>query len=74
MNESVRNKLIEVARAKGEQTITYQELSDQCRLGLVMHDSEYARAEIGKILGEVSAYEHGHGRPHISDYSNEALL
>lgn len=66
MNENVRRKLIEIARAKGEQTITYQELSDQCQLGLVMRDSEYARAEIGRILGEVSAFEHHNQRPLLS--------
>lgn len=66
MDEIVRHKLIEIARAKGEQTITYQELSDQCRLGLVMRDSEYARAEIGRILGEISAYEHRYERPLLS--------
>lgn len=66
MNETVRKKLIELARKRGEQSITYQELSDECNLGLVMRDSEYARAEIGRILGEVSAYEYKHKRPLLS--------
>lgn len=66
MNEKVRRKLIEIARGKGEQTITYQELSDQCQLGLVMRDSEFARAEIGRILGEVSDYEEKQKRPLLS--------
>jgi hypothetical protein len=66
MNDTIRRKLIDVARAKGEQTITYQELSDQCNLGLIMRDSEFARAEIGRILGEVSAFEEKHERPLLS--------
>lgn len=31
-----------------------------------MRDSEYARAEIGRILGDISEFEHRHGRPLIS--------
>ena len=58
MNRIVRKTLIDLARKRGEQTITYQELSDVCQLGLVMRDSEFARAEIGRILGEISAHEH----------------
>jgi hypothetical protein len=64
MNERVRSVLIELAR-QGK-TITYQELSDQCQLGLIMRESEFARAEIGRILGEISAYEHKNGRPLLS--------
>lgn len=64
MNQLVRGHLIDLAR-KGK-TITYQELSDQCKLGLVMRDSEYARAEIGRILGEISAFEHNNQRPLLS--------
>jgi len=41
-----------------------------------MTDSEFARAEIGRILGEVSAFEHNEKRPLlstlvISKYSSE---
>lgn len=64
MNELVRNHLVEIAR-KGK-TIIYQELSDQCKLGLIMRDSEYARAEIGRILGEISTFEHNNKRPLLS--------
>jgi len=64
MNQIVRNKLIDLAHA--EKTITYQELSDQSKLGLVMRDSEYARAEIGRILGEISTFEHNNKRPLLS--------
>lgn len=66
MNEIVRNKLIEVARKRSDNTISYQELSDSCGLGLVMRDSEFARAEIGRILGEISRFEHEAGRPLLS--------
>ena len=64
MNAKVRTHLIEIAR-KGK-TITYQELSDQCKLGLIMRESEFARAEIGRILGEISTFEHNHKRPLLS--------
>ena len=64
MNQKVREHLIELARK--ERTITYQELSDQCKLNLVMRDSENARAEIGRILGKISTFEHENGRPLIS--------
>src|SRR5688572_15989829 len=64
MNETVRNELIQLARKK--RTITYQELSDRCKLGLVMRDSEFARAEIGRILGEISSFEHNNNRPLLS--------
>ncbi len=66
MNETVRRKLIEVARRRGEQTITYQELSDACNLGLVMRVSEFDRAEIGRILGAISEFEHNQSRPLLS--------
>jgi hypothetical protein len=65
MNELVRAKLIEIAR-KPNGFITYQSLSDECKLGLVMNESEYARAEIGRILGEISRFEHDNGRPLLS--------
>lgn len=64
MNNTVRNHLIELARK--EMTTTYQKLSDDCKLGLIMTESEYARAEIGRILGDISTYEHENGRPLLS--------
>ena len=64
MNPNVRNYLIEKARK--EQTCYYQELSDACKLGLYMGDSPHDRAEIGRILGEVSEFEHDHDRPLLS--------
>ncbi|HOI29517.1 MAG TPA: hypothetical protein PLZ15_07110 [Melioribacteraceae bacterium] len=64
MNYRVREYLIDLA-AK-EKIIYYQQLSDACGLGLDMQASEWDRAEIGRILGEVSIYEHENGRPLIS--------
>jgi hypothetical protein len=64
MNTTVRNYLIELARKK--KTCFYQQLSDDCKLGLIMNDSEYARAEIGKILGEIVRFEHANSRPLLS--------
>lgn len=63
MNYRVREYLINLAAKR--QIIHYQELSDVCKLGLDMQ-SPNDRAEIGKILGEVSTYEHEAGRPMIS--------
>lgn len=64
MNYKVREYLIDLSAQK--QTIGYQRLSDACHLGLDMQASEYDRAEIGKILGEISTFEHNNGRPLIS--------
>lgn len=64
MNYRVREFLIDLA-SKGK-FIYYQPLSDSCGLGLDMQASEWDRAEIGRILGEVSTYEHENGRPLIS--------
>ncbi len=60
----VRSYLIELARSR--RLITSQDLSNQCNLGLVMQESEFARAEIGRILGEISTFEHNAGRPLLS--------
>jgi hypothetical protein len=64
MDEKVRNYLIEVARKKG--TCYYQKLSGDCKLGLIMNESEFARSEIGRILGEISTYEYENDRPLLS--------
>ncbi len=66
MNTIVRNYLIELARKKSNQTVTYQKLSDDCNLGLKMTDGQHIRNEIGRILGEVSEHEHNHNRPLLS--------
>lgn len=66
MNTDVRKYLIkEVASRKGA-TIGYQVLCDQCQLGLNMQASEFDRAEIGRILGEISTFEHENERPLLS--------
>lgn len=64
MNYRVREYLIDLA-SKGK-IIYYQPLSDACNLRLDMQASEWDRAEIGRILGEISTYEHENGRPLIS--------
>lgn len=65
MNTIVRSFLIERARETNNETVHYQELCDKCRLGLDMGRIDH-RAEIGRILGEVSAYEHHNDRPLLS--------
>lgn len=65
MNKTVRSFLIELAR-NGKEYIFYQDLSDQCNLGFSFRDNPHDRVEIGIILGEISEYEHKHGRPLLS--------
>lgn len=56
MREDIRGRLIEVARHRG--LIAYGEL---------MQDFGLARGrQIGEVLGEISEYEHDHGRPFLS--------
>ena len=54
MNNLVRSKLIEVA--KKILLSVNQELCDSCGLKLNMRENPSDRAEIGKILGEISAF------------------
>ncbi len=63
MNTAVYNQLIELAREGNN--ITYQNLSDQCRLGLIMTNPDH-RNQIAALLGQISTTEHQHGRPLIS--------
>ena len=65
MSTKVRSFLIERARNTGDELISYQKLSDECKLGLDMSRSDH-RAEIGRILGEISSYEHQNDRPLLS--------
>ncbi|MDD3662731.1 MAG: hypothetical protein PHT84_02600 [Candidatus Pacebacteria bacterium] len=65
MNNNVRLYLIELAR-KRQGFIYYQELSDNCNLGFNFRESPYDRKEIGRILGEISEFEHNHDRPLLS--------
>jgi len=60
MNYRVREYLIDLS-SKGK-TISYQELSNECKLGLDM-SSPADRSEIAELLGELSTYEHQNRRP-----------
>ena len=60
----VRAYLIDKSR-KGK-IAHYQELYNDCNLKLNMHDNPAHRAEIGRILGEISTHEHQAGRPLLS--------
>jgi hypothetical protein len=65
MNKTVRNYLIELARKKTNQVVTYQKLCDDCNLKLDM-ENQYHRKVIGEILGDISTFEHQNERPLIS--------
>ena len=67
MNSKVRNYLIELSRKRTNQTVTYQKLSDDCSLGLDMRNNPNDRKILGKILGDISTYEHQNNkRPLLS--------
>ena len=66
MNTTVRSYLIEIARLPSKKTIDDQELSNACGLGLEIRGSEFAIAEMGRILEEISKYEVSQGRPMLS--------
>jgi hypothetical protein len=59
MNTTVRSYLIEIARLPSRKTITDQELSTACGLGLEMQDSAYAKEEMIRILTDISKYSQG---------------
>lgn len=63
MHKTVREHLIDIARAK--KTTSYSELVAVCRLSLDL-SLDRDRAELGRILGDISNEEHAHGRPLIS--------
>lgn len=65
MNKIVRNYLINLARKKTDQVVTYQKLCDDCNLKLDMGNPNH-RTIIGDILGEISTFEHQNKRPLIS--------
>lgn len=60
MNYRVREYLIDLC-TKGK-IISYQELSEECKLGLDM-SSPGDRSKIAELLGEISTYEHQNKRP-----------
>jgi hypothetical protein len=66
MNEQLRQYLINRARRRTNQVVTYQQLSDDCGLKLNMRDNPNDRKIIGDILDEISVYEADHGRPLLS--------
>ena len=61
MNKAIHKKLMEVAHL--QTTISYSELAPLADLDM-SRDND--RAEIGRILGEVSVHEHEEGRPMLS--------
>ncbi len=65
MNTRVRHHLIEIARRRSNQSITYQQLSDQCDLRLHMSDPSERNA-LADILRLISTYEHDNERPLLS--------
>ena len=61
----IRKYLIACARRRTNQLVTYQEVNQDCELGLdfnISHD----RDVIGEVLGEISQEEHENGRPLLS--------
>lgn len=66
MNTHVRTYLIERARKMFDEIVSYQQLSDDCKLGMNMHENPSDRKLIGKILDEISSYEYANGRPLLS--------
>lgn len=66
MNARVRGYLIEKARQRTNQTVTYQQLSDDCGLGFNMQENPSDRLAIGGILGDISVHEYNHTRPLLS--------
>ena len=65
INKIVRKYLIEIARDRTNQIVTYQVLADDCDLDLDMSIPHH-RKEIGAILGDISIYEHKCKRPLLS--------
>lgn len=66
MNTTVRTYLIELARKAAKQQVTYQKLSDDCKLGYQLQDNPVHRMEIASLLDSISRYENSFGRPLLS--------
>jgi len=66
MNKIVRCYLIDLSRQRTNQTVTYQQLCDDCDLGFNMRDNPSDRNIIGRILGHISRFEHENNRPLLS--------
>jgi len=65
MDRDVRCFLIERARLKNNEKISYSELSESCKLNLNM-DEPHHRNLIGEILGNISVFEFNNNRPLLS--------
>jgi hypothetical protein len=63
MNYRLREYLIDLCTKS--KMISYQELSNECKLGLDMA-SPGDRAKIAGLLGEISTYEHHNKRPFLT--------
>ena len=61
MNEVLYEKLKEVARSR--QTTFYSDIAPLADLDM---DNPHDRQVIGQLLGEISSFEHEHGRPLLS--------
>jgi len=61
MHREIYERLKE--RAKEERLITYGEIAPLAQLDMTLVRD---RKEIGRLLGEISTYEHSHGRPLLS--------
>ena len=66
MNTEIRKYLIELARKRTNQTVAYQKLSDDCKLGLDMRGNPSDRKKIGNMLAEISINEFDRKRPLLS--------
>jgi hypothetical protein len=63
IEEKVREKLIEIAQKQAN--ITYQKLSDECKLGLDMSNPDHNN-QLAHILGDISVDEHLNKRRMLS--------
>lgn len=61
MHQAIYERLVAVARA--EDVTTYTDISPLA--GLDMDNPDH-RDKIGQLLGEISTFEHNHGRPLLS--------
>ena len=69
MNQEVRKYIINVCRKR--ETATYTQLNIDCNLGFNLKNIE-DRFAIGKVIGDISRYEHSLGRPLISSIITRA--
>ncbi len=57
MREDIRERLIQ--KAKANRLVTYKELGEQFQIRAWWR-------QLGRIVGEISIYEHEHKRPYLS--------